>query len=357
MPTPIRADPAALKLALGGSVFTNCQNGGEPGTTGDEWRRLFHNARMPDELATRATLVLMGGIVAGLALGALVAWLWRSLSGARSGGNVGVAAGLALFGAGMAWVAVDMAAVVMARSEQLLVRGTYEGAVLKTLRESARGGNKLRGEAPQVSFRTPDGVRHEITGLAGSQKGLQPGDAVPVRVDPRNPEGAVIDDFQNGLAALCLFALFAGVALLSAQHSLAHGVVEWREQRSEAPHRGHKGKAGRARQLPVPPSRFVAWRDGDGGQRVASVCRRTSVAVLAIGIVSLFLLPETMVAGRIFANGLAAVALSLLGFGAAAALKPGARPWLAFSGHAIGAIGLGGFAAILWLLTEPPPVF
>ena len=80
------------------------------------FERLIHNAHMPDELATRATLVLMGGIVAGLALGALVAWLWRSLSGARSGGNVGVAAGLALFGAGMAWVAVDMSQQAAGRS-------------------------------------------------------------------------------------------------------------------------------------------------------------------------------------------------------------------------------------------------
>lgn len=321
---------------------------------------------MPDELATRATLVLMGGIVAGLVLGALVSWLWRSVSGATSGGNVGVAAGLALFGAGMAWVAADMAAVVMARSEQVLVRGTFEGTVTKTLRESPRSGQKLRGEAPRVSFRTPDGLRHELVGLAGSQKGLQPGDAVPVRVDPRNPAGAVIDDFQNGLAALCFFALLAGVALLTALHSLAHGLVEWREQRAATPHKHgkvDKSDKGRGRRppwpvaVPAPASPFVAWRDGERGQRVARACRHTAIAVLVIGIGSLFLLPESMDVGRIFANALGAVAVSLLGFGAAAALKPGARPALAFSGYVIGALGIGGFAAMLWLLTAPPPVF
>lgn len=304
---------------------------------------------MPDEIATRATLLLMGGIVAGLALAPVAAWVWRWLAGAKSGASIGIAAGLALFGAGMARVSFDMAAVVLAREGQVTVRGEFQGFESVTLRESPRSGQKLKGAAPLVSFVLPDGSRHQLSGLSGSLKGLQPGDAVPVRVDPRDPAGAVIEDFQNMHAALALFALFGVLALLGALHHAAQGVVDLREERAAA----HKGRRRRPAQS---PSRFAAWRDGSAGQHWRMSCQRSAIGALVLGVASLFVPGESMDVARAFAVALAAVAVSLLMFGAAAALKPGeARPLLRFSGFVIGAVGFGGFAAMLWLLSAPAP--
>jgi hypothetical protein len=299
---------------------------------------------MPDEIATRATLLLMGGIVAGLALAPLAAWLWRLATRARSGSSFGLAAGLALFGAAMAWVVADMATVVLARSGQLTVQGRLEGFDSVTLRESARG-QKLKGAAPRVSFRLPDGARHEVLGLSGSLQDLEPGDRVPVRVDPRDPAGAVIADFQNLHGALALFGTFAVVALLSAVHGTALAVVELRQARA----------ATGQRRPPARASRFAVWRDGAAGQHWRRTVKRVALATLVLGIVAMFVLAESMDVGRAIAITLAAVAVSLLGFGVAAALAPGARPVLSFGGWCIGAIGVGMFAAMLWLLTGPTP--
>jgi hypothetical protein len=189
-----------------------------------------------------------------------------------------------------------------------------------------------------------------VRGLSGSLKTLQPGDAVPVRVDPREPAAAVIEDFQNMHAALALFALFGVLALLSALHSAAQGVLDLREQRAA-------DNKGRRRAGAAAPSRFMAWRDGPAGQHWRRSCQRSAIGMLVLGIGSLFVLGESMDVARAFAIALAAVAVSLLGFGAAAALKAGdARPLLSFSGWCIGAVGVGGFAALLWLLSAAAPV-
>lgn len=300
---------------------------------------------MPEEIATRATLLLMGGIVAGIAFAPVAAWIWRLAAGVKSGGTFGVAGGLALFGACMAWVVSDMAAVVLARSGQIAVQGTFKGFESVTLRESPRSGQKLKGAAPRVSFRLPDGTQHELLGLAGSLRDLEPGDRVPLRVDPRDPAGAVIDDFQNMHGALWLFATFAVVALLSALHHGAQAVIERHEARAGA----------QKRRPPARASRFALWRDGPAGQHWHRTFRRIAFATLVLGIVGLFLLAESVDVGRAFAITLAAVAVSLLGFGAAAALARGARPFMTFSGWCIGAIGVGMFAAMLWMLTGPTP--
>lgn len=304
---------------------------------------------MPEEIATRATLLLMGGLVAGFGLMFLADKLWRVASGAADGQHVGMAAGLALFGAAMAWVVFDMASVVLVRGDQVLVRGEFEQQVPTTLRTEPRSGRELTGAAPVVSFRTPDGVRHEITGLSGSLQGLQPGDGVPVRVDPRNPAAAVIDDFQNLYGALWFFGLLAGVSLLAALHWAVAAVLVWREQRTAPVPGGRRGP----RPPRVAPTRFALWRDGPRGQQARRRCRHTAVVVMVIGIASLFVMPDSVNVARIFANALAAVAVSLLAFGAAGALKPGVRPWMVFSGYVIAAFGVGGFAAMLWLLTAP----
>lgn len=304
---------------------------------------------MPDEIATRATLLLMGGIVAGLTMAPVVAWIWRWLARAKSGASIGIAAGLALFGAGMAWVSVDMAAVVLAREGQVRLRGEFQGFESVTLRESPRSGQKLKGAAPLVGFVLPDGSRHQLRGLSGSLQGLQPGDAVPVRVDPRDPAGAVIEDFQNMHAALALFALFGVLALLGTLHNVAQGVIDLREERAAA-------SKGRGRRPAPAPSRFMAWRDGTAGQHWRTSCQRSAIGALVLGVASLFVLGESMDVARAFAIALAAVAVSLLMFGAAAALKAGeARPLMRFSGFVIGAVGFGGFAAMLWLLSGPAP--
>lgn len=299
---------------------------------------------MPEEIATRATLLLMGGIVAGLAVAPLAAWLWRLATGAKSGSSFGMAAGLALFGAAMGWVVSDMATVVLARSGQVTVQGTLKGFELVTLRESPRG-QKLKSAAPRVSFRTPDGAVHEMLGLGGSLKDLEPGDRVPVRVDPRDPAGAVIADFQNMHGALWLFGTIAVVALLSALHGTALAVVELREARAAA------GK----RRPPAQASRFAMWRDSTAGQHWQRTVKRIAIATLALGVVAMFVLAESMEVGRAIAITLAAVAVSLLGFGVAAALARGARPLLTLCGWCIGAIGVGMFAAMLWMLTGPSP--
>lgn len=304
---------------------------------------------MPDEIATRATLLLMGGIVAGLALAPVAAWIWRWLARANSGASIGIAAGLALFGAGMAWVSSDMAAVVLAREGQITVRGEFQGFESVTLRESPRSGQKLKGAAPLVSFSTPDGRRHQLRGLSGSLKSLETGAAVPVRVDPRDPAGAVIEDFQNMHAALALFALFGVLALLGALHSLAQGVVDLREQRATQ-------NKGRRRMPAAPPSRFMVWRDSAGGQHWRRSCQRSAIGTLVLGIVALFVLADRMDVARAFGIALAAVGVSLLLFGAAAAFKSEEkRPRLRFSGFFIGAVAFAGFAAMLWLLSAPPP--
>ena len=300
---------------------------------------------MPEEIATRATLLLMGGIVAGLAAAPLAAWLWRLSTRARSGGTFGVAAGLALFAAGMAWVVSDMAGVVLARQGQITVQGTFQGFESVTLRESPRSGQKLKGAAPRVRFRMPDGTQHELLGLSGSLRDLQPGDRVPLRVDPRDPAGAVIDDFQNMHGALWLFATFAVVAGLSALHHGAQAVIELHEARAAATRRRPPDRA----------SRFAMWRDGPAGQHWHLTFKRIAFATLVLGIVGLFVLADVVDVGRAFAIALAAVAVSLLGFGAAAALARGARPLMTASGWCIGAIGLGMFAAMLWMLTGPSP--
>lgn len=305
---------------------------------------------MPEDIATRATLLLMGGPLAGLALGTLVSWILRSAKGVGQAGNWGFVAGLVVFGACMSWVVADMAGVVLARSGQQVVEGEFLGLQPRTLQQASRGTPRIEGAVPVVRFSLPDGGVHELVGLSGSLTDLQPGDRLPVRVDPARPTEAVIDDFQNGLAALWLFATLAALTLLGALHAAVQAVLDERDARQAT------SGSGRHRKAAKPMSAFERWRAGPRGQAARRRCRQSAIAILLIGLLSLFVQAESMNLLRLFGNTLMAVALAMLGFGATAALKPGVRPWLTLSGYAMGAGGFAAFGAMLWMLSRPTPL-
>ena len=305
---------------------------------------------MPEDIATRATLLLMGGPLAGLALGTLVSSMLKAVKGTGQAGNWGFVAGLAVFGACMAWVVADMAGVVRARSSQQVVQGEFLGLQPRTLQQASRGSPRVDGAVPVVRFSLHDGSVHEVVGLSGSLTDLQPGDRLPVRVDPARPAEAVIDDFQNGLAALWLFSILAGLTLLGALHAAAQAVLDERDARQAAAAGGRRGKIAR------PTSAFEHWRAGPRGQAARGRCRQAAIAILLIGLLAMFVQAGSMNLLRLFGNTLVAVALAMLGFGATAALKPGVRPWLTLAGYAIGASGFAAFGAMLWMLSRPTPL-
>jgi hypothetical protein len=314
---------------------------------------------VPEDIATRATLLLMGGPLLGLAVGNLVSWLCRRVQGDAPGPAWGFPSGLAAFGACLVWVVFDMAGVVLARSEHLVVQGEFLGFETRTLQQASRQVRRIDGAVPVVRFELPDGSVHELIGLSGSLTDLAPGDRLPVRVDPAKPAEAVIDDFQNAVAALWLFSTLAGLAVLSTLHAAAHVVQDAREARAARAARAtpHAPGAPRPpRTVPQPPSGFVRWRAGARGQAARRRFRSAAIATLAIGLLAMMVQAESMNLLRVFGNTLLAVALAMLGFGATAALKPGTRPMLTFAGYAIGAIGFAAFGAMLWMLSQPTPL-
>ena len=71
---------------------------------------------MPDHIASLATLLLIGGILAGAALGFGASWVWDRWQRPGSGAHIGIAVGLLVFGGAMAWVAHAMWGVTQLRS-------------------------------------------------------------------------------------------------------------------------------------------------------------------------------------------------------------------------------------------------
>jgi hypothetical protein len=297
---------------------------------------------MPEELATRATLLLIGGIVAGAAATPLAAWLWRLATRLKTGQSFGAAVGLALFSACMVAVVLPMASVVTERRGHAVVQGELLEFVSVTLSGGVRGSRKRTGMAPVVAFHAADGTRHVIRGLAGSLVGTEPGTAVPVALHPQEPARSVIGDFQSLFAALGLFGIFTVLPLLAALHSAAQAVIDLREAR-------------RIRQRrPVPaPTAFERWRSGPSGPHWRAQFTRGALGTLVLGLGAVFVLAEFTSVGRALAVGMGAVASALAAQGVAAALQPPARPLMAFGGWAIGALGVGLFAAFLWTLTGP----
>ncbi len=261
------------------------------------------NRRMPDELAGRANLLLLGGIVAAAALGPGVAWLWRQLHPRSSGLRPGLVAGLGVFVLAMGLVTADLAALAHRQQRWLQLPGLLLGHETVKLRES-RGGRKLFGRGPVVEFDLPDGSRHAFRGLAGSLAQRAAGDTVPVRVDPADPARAIVDDFQHRFAALWLFASFGGVALLGLLQTLS---AAWAEGR------------------PAPTAAWARWRDGEQGQGWRAVFVRAAWAGGALSVFGVFVAAEFGSVGGAFAVGLGGLAAAFASSAVAGALTVGAH--------------------------------
>lgn len=322
---------------------------------------------MPDEIAGRATLLLLGGILAGTGIGFLVSWLVEKAGTHVSTNWTGIAAGLAVFAAAMSWVVSDLYGVVQQRSQHVLVQGTLLSFEAVKLRQSPSG-RVLRGNAPVVEFTAPDGQVHLARGLAGSLQRREPGSALAVLVDPANPKSAVIADFQNQYAALALFAGFCALAWLGVWWAwwqavsppvpdvwvppAAVGQASGKRARSAArQHAQHLAQAARQARAAPPPSAFDAWRSGDNGQHWRRTLGRMGWATVAMSILGVWLLADAMHVGRAVAITLAGLATALACGALAALLRPGAHVGLTLLGHSIGVLAAGLFAGFVWALT------
>lgn len=302
---------------------------------------------MPDDLATRATLMLTVGILACLGIGALVSLVWRKATGLASGATAGGALGLALFTAGMLWTVGDMAAVAwqvrnLERVDGVLVE--FERVVVDT-----RRGRTQSTRAPVVEFRTADGRTHHVRGLGGSQAELQPGDKVPVHVDPIDPARSIVADFQNQYAAVMLFAIIGGVTLLGAIYQIIATVTELRDHLAARRQPGqHNVRRRPQRQL----SAFERWRDGPRGAARHRTIKRLAITTFALSVAGLFVVAEFMHLVQAFGATFAGVAASMLWAGIAALVEPGKGGPMALFGWLIGTFGMGGFGAMLWMLAR-----
>jgi hypothetical protein len=319
---------------------------------------------VPDHIASLATLLLIGGILAGTGLGFAASWAWARSQRLEDGARMGVAVGLLVFGLAMAWVSNEMWAVTRLRSGHIEVQGRLVGFEAEKLRET-RGGRKLMTRAPVVRFTLADGTAHQFVGLGGSLQRREPGSVVPVHVDPRDPSTALIGDFQNLYSALGLFVLFASVSLLAALHSgltaLLHpdGSGTGPTAPRPRPPRGHDAKAARqalaAAAMQGPAARAYAdaadWRTGPAAQRWRTVLRRMAMATALLSIGSIFFTAGVLFVGRAFAITAGGLAAAVALGGAASLLAPGTLPGLSLFGTLIAVWAVGGFAAWLWLLT------
>jgi hypothetical protein len=326
---------------------------------------------VPDSIAALATLTLIGGIVAGTALGFAASWAWARTWHLKDGLRAGMAVGLLVFGLAMSWVVSEMLAVTRLRSGHIEVQGTLISFEAKKLRES-RGGRKLMTPAPVVRYTLPDGQLHEVIGLGGSLQRRELGSTVPVHVDPRDPASALIGDFQNLYGAMALFALFAAVSLLTALHSgltalherdgpgrettaaqRALGLIHGKGRARQA---AKAARAERAERTTSPaaagsPSRFRVWRDGPRGQHWRSVLRRAAAGAALLSVGGIFFTAEVLHLGRAFAITAAGLASAVGLFGISSMLAPDARPGMKLFATLIAVLGVGGLAAWLWLLT------
>lgn len=300
---------------------------------------------VPDHIATLATLVLMGGIPAGIALGFAASWVWGRVGRLDKSAHMGLAVGLLVFGLAMAWVVHDMWAVTQLRSGHVEVQGRLVGFDTEKLREN-RSGRKMMTRAPVVRFTLADGSSHQIVGLGGSLQRREPGSVVTVHVDPRDPSTALIGDFQSLYSALGLFGLFASVSLLTALHSGLSVLLP--EGGTNPPVAGRQGRRGK----PATPALAATdWRTRACAQRWRTELRRMAVATAVLSIVSIFFTAEVLFVGRAFALCAAGLATAVGLGGVASVLTPGKRLGLSLLGTFTAVWAMGGFAAWLWLLT------
>lgn len=313
---------------------------------------------MPDDAATLGTLMLTVGLLAAGALAWLSSLLARGVGGLADGTVVGIPLALAVWGAGMLWVVKDFAVFAWDTRQMVAVDGVLLGFDAVKLRES-RSGRRLTGRGPVVAFMLPDGREHELVGLSGSQARLQPGDRVPLRVDPAEPGRAVIDDFQHRLAALWFFGTLALVALGLAVLSVVDTLTA--PQADGAP--VGRGRAARRRARaegrlppvtaapPAAPSRFQRWRAGADGRRWCRQLRRGAWATGVLAVLAVFALGAVRDVGPSIAVGLSGLASALLVKTLGDACDPQARVGVTLLAGGIGVFGLGMFAGLVWQLT------
>jgi hypothetical protein len=300
---------------------------------------------VPDDLATAGVLTLFAGAFGAIPVVFVVSWLWRMATGAGHGSAAGLAAGIGAWSIAMAVASWGMLGWVVEMRRGIETQGRLLGFVKETevIREpgsrlpAGSGGRKVALVSPRVEFTTPDGRTHVVYGLGGSLSQMVPGDVVTVRYDPADPAGAVVADFQNEFGAPGLFVALTVIGLMSAVWFALTAVADLRTERAGA------GSASPAR-----PSRFAAWRDR-GGFRWGATASRAGIGALAAGFAAPFVLAildvELVFA---FAISLGCVAVSLVGFAAAAALRRGATGvGLMLCGRSIGVVGFALFA--LWL--------
>ena len=323
---------------------------------------------MPDEIAGRATLLLLGGVLAGVGLGFLVSWLWGKARGPATSSLVGIAVGLTVFAAAVSWVALDLYGVVRQRSHHVLVPGTllsFESVKLG----QRMGGRRLRGKAPVVEYTGPDGQVHLARGLGGSLQRREPGSALNVLVDPSNPASALIADFQNQYAALALFSGMAGLAWLGTLLTLCQAAWQAPQpgpspsppklghatgKRARSALRQHAQAQARAAQAAVsapPPSRFDTWRGRESGQHWRRTFQRMGLATAVLSVLSLWLLADAVHLGRAMVIALAGLATALACGAVAALLRLGAHVGLTLLAHSIGVLAAGLSAGLVWALT------
>jgi hypothetical protein len=309
---------------------------------------------MPDEIATRAHLLLMLGLVAGLALIPVVGWLWRLVTGAREGASAGTAVGGGLWAACLLYAAFEIGGWVTSLRQGAQAEGRITGF---EARKTAVGPSGTVAQArtatlvvPQIVFRTPDGREHRFDALGGSLEGRKVGDRVTVRYDPANPASATTADFQNERGALAFFAWLGGIVALVAVW-MGWGAVGDLQRERASPAPGARGKARRAAVPTQATGGFAVWRDGPG-QAWRPPLRRAGLLCLVLALVLPFVLVELQDAHllEVFGFAFVGIAAALLCFGLAAALERGAASAHVLFGRLIGVAGFGGFAFILWAL-------
>jgi hypothetical protein len=316
---------------------------------------------MPDDLALAANLVLTLGALGAGVIGVVAAAIWRAAARVPEGFFFGAGVGAAAWSTALLAVAAAMGGWVEQMHGGVAVEGRLLGFersieyVRRPGQSSFADGRPVAIVAPTIEFTARDGRVHRVQALGGSLSGLQPGDPVPLRYDPARPEAAVVEDFQNRYGAAMLFFNLGVIAAMAAVWCVLNALLERRgyltATAAAAVGGGGKGRkaAGTVPPAPAPTGRFARWRDA-GGHRWSGRLFRLGLAQLALGIVLPMILgvASDIDLLKIFAVALASVSLAFLWFGAASALKRGARDvGVLLWGRAVGVVGFGLFAA--WL--------
>lgn len=295
---------------------------------------------MDDALINRSfALVAIGG-AAGLLLGPLAAWLWRRALRLADASALGMAVGVGTFALGMVLATLPFGQAVWQQRGGVAAEGRLLGFATITVQQK-KNAPRVTSQAPQVEFSTPDGRKHVVQGLGGSLARHDPGQPVPLRYDPADPQRATIGDFQNQFGALWLFSTLGGAALLIALYFAATAVQDLRKERAA------KAKGG-AR--PRPPSAFERWRKGSG-QRLQGSFQRVGWLTFFAALAAPFVVADDGNVGRALALALAGVAVAITCLAVAAALKPGADAAMLLFGRFIGIATMASFAFGLWVMS------